>query len=414
MSVREYAKAANTDWEAAKAAAGKPGLGTVAIYAPSGAVAYMHWGDVENQFGQRIDTHQYPILGGYWQQPLSEDVNRFSLTGWIAGRDYLALRDQLSLVLHTQHDSENPLVLDLPTYEPIGVLFRSGSQKESGKRGGMVELSLQFERVLNVKPTVAVVDAAAIRDRAKEGLLASLCGDLEGLASKVDGAWKEGSNKAVAVLAQAKAAMQLAQGTAADLGRGIWELQNGIEQALLAPGEVVNSLGALVSSLVVAVLGTGHSGDSEARRLQRYFASWAALRPTSEAASFREWQIQNTSYNMIKALGAIGVAEVLPSIQPSSIDDARSMYVWLEHFEHELEQASASLLVALEGLRLAVREELRSLGWFGLARQKSYRLDGAGLPSIALAQILGTDEKSLRKLNNVQNAFFVHGVIRYV
>lgn len=421
--MRDYARATNGDWQAAKQAAGRnpsarhESYGTVVLHAPSRIRACFHLEELTNAYGQRVDTHKFPILGGYWQQPLSEEVNRFSLSGWIVGPKYLERRDQLARVLHSDHDSETPLVLELPSYEPLPVLFVQGKQKESGSRGGIVELNLEFARVLNVQPHIARPDGGAEAAKARQSVLKTLAEDVNRVASAADNAWKEGSGKIASLISKAKASVQLAENAAADLNRNILEVQSVIRKEIQAPGKIVNSLGSTVSTLVAAVQSVPVNAEAEARRLQQYFAGWANAQPpggAGTARTVRDAKVDRLTRNLLCSLGAIGAAQNLPQIAVQSTQEARALYQQIQGFEDALLEPGGTLLQALEQQRIALREQLRSLGWFALASERTIAVSAPGMSSIALSRQINAEEAGIRARNRAMNAFFISGEVKYV
>ena len=404
---KHYAKAGNSDWRAALEAAGSPGKGSITITAPVGERAFLNYESISNEFGQRIDTHNFPVLGGYWGQPLSREVNQFNVVGWIIGEDYLSQRDQLSAVLHSPHDSDVPLTLELPSYQPMAVLFRSGSYSERGRAQGMVDVRIRFERVLRPAPTLEILDSTALVHDAQNAALAAAGAEQDGLIEQAE------AKGLVELLAEAQKGVYLIESTASEIQRGTQDILEDINQGLQTPGRLLSAMSSTVLGIVQGVAELPQNAQREGRKLLHIFRSWANYHPAENGAHVAQARTQRAFGNGVKALGAEGVSELLPQLRPYSLGDARSLYSVIDLLEKRLELPSVPLLQAMEALRLALREELRSKGWFALGTERRAEI-AKPVPSIALAHELGSEEALLRRINRPANAFFMSGKLRYV
>ncbi len=409
----KYAKAGNTDWRTALEAAGFPGKGSITIAAPNGERAFLNYESISNEFGQRIDTHNFPIMGDYWAQPLSREVNQFNISGWIIGDDYLKQRDQLSAVLHSPHDSDTPLTLELPNYEPLPVLFRSGSYSERGRAQGMVDIRIRFERVLRPAPTLQILDTTVVVLDAQNAAIAAAGAEQDSFVDRAAAGFKAAAKELTGLISGAQQGIRLLESTASEIQQTTQEILRDIDQGLQTPGKLLSLMSSTVLGAVQGIAQLPENAEREGRKLLQTFMSWANYTFDAKPVTSAQAREQMAVSNGMKVLGAIGTSELLPQLKPYSLSDARALYRAIDLIAESLELPGAEQLEALETLRLALREELRDKGWFELASERRTEI-WKPLPSIALAHELGSEEPLLRRMNRPANTWFMGGELLYV
>lgn len=410
-----YPAASGENWKEELAKAGLAGHGTIVLEAADGSKAYAVWVENGLEFGFRNDLHAFPILGAYWQQQLNMLPLKFSITCWVGGKDYLKRRDAMFKVLMRKASSDEPLMLALPSYESVPVQFEGGSTKESAGKQGYCQFVLNFTQIVIAEPSreLVLVDAeAALEDAARE--VEIVLGDELGreAGSNVLAELKQGFKEMSELWQRGTSKLSIASTAMAEVQRGIMGLSAGIDELLGRPSDLLQGFTSVANTLLGAVLGKPARAERELRKLLSILKGWGSYEPEPVITASQQEAARRLKI-VASGLAAIGMAQVLPQIGARDKAEAEGLYFDLLKLEQGLVNPPALLMYALEQQRLALREVLRSKGWFALAASKEIEIARA-VPSLVLAHKLGVSEEELLAMNGTANAFFMKGKLRYV
>lgn len=198
--------------------------------------------------GRRTVLNEYPLR----DEPSTEDMGRrarqYQLTLTLIGPDYMARRDRLIEAL----EAAGPGTLVHPFRGELYVaVLGDYSCEESTEQGGLARISVTFVEAGALPAPSAVRAQGSQGNAAADALLADAQAEFEeefsiaGFASFVADAAADALEGAADAIRDAGGLSQ----TAGDFGRAYRRLHSGLQQLMLAPGDLAGELIGLVRSL---------------------------------------------------------------------------------------------------------------------------------------------------------------------
>jgi prophage DNA circulation protein len=237
--------------------------------------------DLDESGGRNTHTHEWVDSQDVLTEDLGRKADGFSVTAYLWGDNYLDELDKLRKAVKEPGSCE---YVD-PWLGRLVVNVKGWRFRQTKKRGGWVDISLDLAEAGTEAPTVATLDTARLVDTEADATLPSLVGDFEqgfdasGPAFIGDDAL-EMLGEATTLMSDVSSRIATAGRPLGTLQRGLSSFKGGMSGLLGAPGALGGQLQGLMRQ-VLSLSGTGKSRYDTASQLSSFGTTWSPIAPTT-------------------------------------------------------------------------------------------------------------------------------------
>lgn len=375
--------------------------------------------------GQAVDTQKFPFFGRWSNVALNEEPQEMSLTGYIRGETYIKNRNLMGEALRRESSDEEPGYLLLPLWGRFPVVVIRWNIDEDAQKNGQCLVNLTFKRAglaaesrsKEVEEEYYTQDintsASALQD-------ASIAVFTETLSERNDpgmiaSAFTSLKTRLISIVGR----IQGYQSALNKMTNSVVSITTLIAQGVRSPAELALALFGAVSSIIAGVAEIKDSTEDtvefftvkdNVKNVLMLFLSDRSFVINDEAATVNASATRDAVEGLYKTAVYFASAQLLTRLDNLTRETAGELFALLLLLEASLSLTDPDVYAAAETLRIAVSKEMS-----GRNLPKAAEINIASpMPLLALSQYLGSDEETLRVLNNVADSFYIKGNVIYV
>lgn len=414
---------------------------------PNGSPISFVLGKNDFSGGQSVDTSEYPYFGFWSNNSLNEKPQEITINGFVRGENYIAKRNKLVEALRVKTNDDEPGYLDLPLWGRFAVVVTDWRIGEDGEKAGECDLSLTFRRagvsetkrlsssnlkVINISSLTSRLQSAAVEDfvgkvsskldtetltsgfeKFKTSLI-SVIGRIQGVKAKLNEITMK-CNAVTSLIAQGvdtprELALSLVSAFCGIVS-GIAEIKTAFESYAAwndtfssdesEPSDGGFSEGSAIAELVVR---------NNSAKIAQHFLSAAETTLDLECITEEQRNTKRELENLNRTLSFCAAAEILCEFDMGTYQNQQGLWSLLEKLEDSLDLENSDVYAAVEDLRIATADAFLEKN---AAVELTKKVPNA-TPLLTLSQMLGCDEKKIRKMNSVYDSFLMSGEVKYV
>lgn len=373
--------------------------------------------------GLAVDTAEFPFFGLWSSTALNEKPHGISVSGFLRGDNYIKNRNALVEALRVVTTDDDPGYLHLPLWGRFPVIIIDWDIEESAKELGQCKIQLTFTRAgcpvdkrwqLSGELSKTIPEAAeAVKIEALKTLETKLSGNTEdatlinsfGLIQK----------KIFETVGRIQGGFKILN----DMTNEAAKIGSLIAQGVRSPKELALALFAAAGKIVIALAEIKNAGaetvsffrikNNEKNAVFCFLSEYKYSLPV-QAVTVKQRATKKEIENIYKIVCLYTAAQVLPEVSNQSYERAVNLFNLYTRLEKSIDLNEPAVYTAVNDLHTAVSKELAAKQ---LAQELSIHLTN-GMPLLALAAYVGSEERVLRSLNIIEDSFVVKGGLRYV
>lgn len=390
---------------------------------PSGKPVQFIYESMKMSGGLSVDTAEYPFFGFWSSTALNEKTQGITVSGFLRGDEYIKARNELVESLRVTTTDDEPGYITLPLWGRIPVIVVDWDIEEVAKELGQCKISITFTRAgcpLNERWQSDNAIGKSVTEAAEDLKLAAIASYVNKLSGFID---EENLVKSFSLikigLISVVGRVQASQKTLNAITNEVSKITSLIAQGIRSPKALALALFSAIAKLVTSLAEIKNAGEEEAaffriknneKSVLFYFLSEHKFQLPVETVTTKQVETKKDSENLYKTAALYAAASILPTVPAQSYDKTASLFALYDRLERSVDLEDTEVYGAVMELRRALSKELAAKE---LSAELSIKLN-AGMPLLALAQYLGTEETVLRKLNFIADSFVAEGALHYV
>ncbi len=390
---------------------------------PGGKPIPFIYDSVKLSGGLTVDTAEYPFFGLWSSTPLNEKPQGITVSGYFRGNEYIRNRNAMVEALRITTSDENPGYLNLTLWGRFPVIIIDWDISEKAAQGGQCQINLTFTRA--GCPVADRWELKGLLDKTipecAEKAKAAMCKSFDkSMAGKTDkDSLVSTFNYARKSLIDIVGRVQGTQKQLNDMTAKVTGISNLISQGIRSPKDLALALFAAAGKIVTSIAEMKNATEevvsffrikNNAKNALYCFAAAYKYTLPIQAVTVKQSITKKETENIYKAMSLYALSGLLPELETQTYQSMTNHLALYTRLEQSLDLNDPSVYEAVNDLRMAVS---RTLAAKKLSSELSINLP-KGMPLLALAHYLGTEDHVLRSLNKIEDSFLIKGDIIYV